>query len=118
MLASKIGDIATLILAIGWLVVAVAVFRLVWTKGLKSLTVELPGMKTKLDALDEKVDQINTAVNHQPEGSSTLVQRVQTIESDQRDHRRWEGQVMALIADQLGIRIPPPPPHLTKENTP
>lgn len=109
MLASKLADTALVLGSVAALVVAAAVLVLVWRRGLGKFALELPGLKATVAAIDTKVDQINTAVNHQPEGESTLVQRVQLIERDSKAHRRWEAEVMALIGAQLGIEIPPPP---------
>lgn len=62
------------------------------------------------------VAQINRAVNHQPDGSPTLVERVgrieartEVIESDTKAHRDWEHSAFSAIADQIGVALPPHP---------
>lgn len=115
MLASRTADAAALILATAALVLAAGVLILIWKKGLKSVSFRMAGLETKLEAVDGKVDQINTAVNHVPEGSRTLVQRVTTIESETRAHRAWETEVFRTIAAQIGCDIPEAPPVATTE---
>lgn len=61
------------------------------------------------------VDQVNRAVNHQPEGMPTLVERVGRIETEAAAHRSWEAKVFDAIGSQLGIDLPPPPPSHSKE---
>lgn len=109
MFATWLADTALVLSAAAGLVVASSILVLVWRRGLGKVAVALPGLKATVEAIDTKVDQINTAVNHQPEGESTLVQRVQAIERDSKAHRSWEAEVMHLIGAQLGIDIPPPP---------
>lgn len=103
-----IGAVAALVVV---LVIAVLLLR----GRLGSVSIELPGMKADLEAIKTEVGQINRAVNHQPDGASTLVQRVQTIERETRQHRRWEAEAMQLIGNQLGIEIPPPPEPTDQE---
>jgi hypothetical protein len=57
-----------------------------------------------------RVKQVNRAVNHQPEGSLTLVERVVRIEHETKAHRSWENQVFHLIAAELGVSLPSNPP--------
>lgn len=53
-----------------------------------------------------KVDQVNTAVNHQPVGSRTLVQRIASIEIDTAAHRLWEHAAFSMLAKQVGCKLP------------
>lgn len=116
-MAGTLADVAALVLAAGWAIITIAILVVVISKRRLSVDVQLPGgvgakletFESTLTDLTTKVDQINTAVNHQPEGASTLVQRVQAIEAEAQAHRRWEAAAMQLIGQQLGIAIPPPP---------
>jgi hypothetical protein len=56
-----------------------------------------------------RVKQVNRAVNHQPEGSLTLVERVGRIERETTAHRDWESEVFHLIAGQIGVTLPSNP---------
>lgn len=76
----------------------------------------LVGLFVRQGKQGTKVEQINRAVNHQPAGSPTLVDRVGAVEklaadlaSDTAVHRDWERQVFIAIADEIGVKLPPLP---------
>jgi hypothetical protein len=59
------------------------------------------------------LDQVNRAVNHQPEGSPTLVERVVAVEERTEQlatetvaHRAWEHRVFAALAHHVGFNLP------------
>lgn len=54
--------------------------------------------------------QINRAVNHVSDGESPMIDRVRDLE----DHQQWQAQVLHLLALQLGVALPPPPPRRSK----
>jgi hypothetical protein len=56
-----------------------------------------------------EVSQINRAVNHQPDGSPTLVERVGRIEDETIAHRRWEHEAFSAIATEIGVTLPDHP---------
>jgi hypothetical protein len=81
----------------------------------------LAGLFLRQGKQSYKVDQINKAVNHQPEGSPTLVERVGTVEQlaaelaeETAAHRTWEHKAFTAIAEQIGVTLPPLP---AKETT-
>ncbi len=64
----------------------------------------LNGRKNRHDVI-----AINRAVNHSPEGSPTLVERVGCIERETAAHRLWEKQAFTTIAAQVGCTLAPYP---------
>jgi hypothetical protein len=63
------------------------------------------------------VDQINTAVNHQPEGDPTLIERVITLELQAQNghlHRDWEREAFQLLAHEVGAHLPEYPDDCLK----
>ena len=63
----------------------------------------------RLNDIGTEVSAINTAVNHVPSGSPTLITRVGVMEEQSKLHRYWEKQVLEAICKQLGIKLPPHP---------
>ena len=63
----------------------------------------------RLNEIGTEVSAINTAVNHVPSGSPTLIHRVGIMEEKSKDHRVWEKTVLEAICKQLGIKLPPHP---------
>jgi hypothetical protein len=126
MLSTALADVALIFAAGALIIFALCVLLLVYRRGFKSVSVDTPMFKTKLEAVDRvarqlpeinaKLDQINTAVNHQPTGARTLVQRMIDVEQELRVHRAWEAQAMHTIAEHLGIPLDPPPDsHIQQE---
>lgn len=58
-----------------------------------------------------EVKAVNKAVNNVPEGTPTLVQRVARLERRSDIQTRWLGDVLTLLAAQLGVSLPPQPEH-------
>lgn len=123
---STLADVAVVIFAATLVIFALTVLLLVYRRGLKSVSVDTPMFKTKLEAVERvanqlpsisaKLDQINIAVNHQPAGARTLVQRLIDVEQEERVHRAWAAQAMHTIAEHLGIPLDPPPDsHIQQE---
>lgn len=56
-----------------------------------------------------EVRQVNRAVNHVAPGEPTLVERVQRLERRSDVQTRWLGDVLTLLAAQLGVKLPPAP---------
>lgn len=59
-----------------------------------------------------EVAQVNRAVNHQPPGAPTLVERVEKLEvhrEETHEHWRWERRALAAIARNTGTVLPPHP---------
>lgn len=69
----------------------------------------LAGLFVRSGRTSTAVGQINRAVNHQPEGSPTLVERVGRIETETTAHRHWEHLAFNAIADEIGVELPPHP---------
>jgi hypothetical protein len=80
MLAVTGSEVAMIIGAVAGLVVATAVAVLIYRKGFDRFDVKVGAMQASLKAVEKNVQDINTAVNHVPLGSPTLVQRVVKIE--------------------------------------
>lgn len=81
--------------------------------------VVLTGLFVQQRRQGHSVDQINRAVNHQPDEEPTLVQRVRNVEErteelakQTRTHRDWEHKAFAALAIHVGCHLPPHP----KEN--
>lgn len=55
------------------------------------------------------INDVNRAVNHQPVGSPTLVERVGSIERDYASHRCWVQTSLRAVAAQVGTSLPPNP---------
>lgn len=72
----------------------------------------LNGRRNRTDVI-----AINRAVNHRPEGSPTLVERVGIIETETAAHRLWEKHAFTTIATQVGCTLPPYPDHSEETNT-
>ena len=53
--------------------------------------------------------EIDRAVNNQPVGTPTIVQRVASIERHVRVHHQWQTECVSAISVQLGVRLPVPP---------
>jgi len=75
--------------------------------------VALAGLYVQSRKTGTQVTQVNRAVNHQPEGTATLVQRVGTIEKEivsfkeeTEKHRCWEYGVFQLMGEHVGFRVP------------
>jgi hypothetical protein len=91
MSGSALADGAMLVASIAVLCVGMAALLLVWRKAFDRITLKAGSveasleavgkMTASLDAVKESVEQINTAVNHVPRGSPTLVQRVTDTEA-------------------------------------
>jgi tetrahydromethanopterin S-methyltransferase subunit G len=109
MIAGMLTDTALVLAGAAAVILTIAVLILVFRGRFRSASFDMPGLKAKVEAMDRKVDQINTAVNHQPIGAATLVQRVQQIEQHMRETSAWQTEVMVLLGKQLGVDIPPPP---------
>lgn len=63
-----------------------------------------------------EVRQVNRAVNNVPEGTLPLVKRVEALErsaQDLKEHNEvyssWMAKVLQILADQLGVKLPPYP---------
>lgn len=123
---TELADVALLFAAAALVIFTATVLLLVYRRGFKSISVDTPMFKTKLEAVERvanqlpqinaKLDQINTAVNHQPAGARTLVQRMIDVEEELRVHRAWEAEAMHTIAEHLGISISAPPTtHIQQE---
>jgi uncharacterized protein YoxC len=80
MSASALADGAMLIASVAVLCVGMAALLLVWRRAFQRVTVKAGSMEASLEAVKKSVEQINTAVNHVPLGSPTLVQRVTDTE--------------------------------------
>lgn len=52
------------------------------------------------------LNQINRAVNHVGEGEPTLIDRVRTIESSQREFHEWAIAALKTLATQVGTVLP------------
>ncbi len=96
------------------LVLAVAILLLVWRRGLRSVNVRFGNVEAQLSAVQADttevkaaVDKVNRAVNQVPPGTPTLVERVSVLETMQA----WKITALQLIADQVGVRLPSPPPR-------
>ena len=57
----------------------------------------------------KQITAVNNAVNHVPEGSFTLIQRVSRIEQDTVVHREWVHGELTTVANQVGSSLPPRP---------
>jgi len=78
--------------------------------------VVLAGMFVQQRRTAAEVSQVNRAVNHQPDGSATLVQRVGAIETQLDDfktetgvNREWEHKAFRALAKEVGCVLPPHP---------
>lgn len=60
----------------------------------------------------QDVKQVNRAVNHQPEGAPTLVERVGRIEKETSAHRTWEHAAFHALARHVGCELPPSPEEI------
>jgi len=76
----------------------------------------LAGLYMQSRRTGTEVKQVNRAVNHQPEGSATLVQRVGSIEdeiasfkAETAEHRRWEHRLFQSMGSHVGFTVPPHP---------
>lgn len=76
----------------------------------------LAGLFIRQGKQARSVEQINRAVNHQPEGSATLVERVGTLEDltdtivdETRIHRSWEWNALGALAHHVGCVLPVEP---------
>jgi hypothetical protein len=84
------------------------VIALITTGGL--ITIAWMGKTIK-----REVKQVNRAVNHVPNGTPSLIQRVMTLEQTVDEiaaygkrHREWTVNALTLIADDTGITLTPP----------
>ena len=76
----------------------------------------LAGLYVQSRKTGTEVAQVNRAVNHQPEGSATLVQRVGSIEdeiasfkAETAEHRRWEHRLFRSMGNHVGFAVPAHP---------
>lgn len=69
--------------------------------------------------------EINDAVNHKDNGMPTLVQRV--VDQDERGRslarelaadREWQQDAMRIMAREMGLTLPPPPPLAIRRTEP
>jgi uncharacterized protein YoxC len=81
MAGATLQEGAMFVAALAVLMVGFAALLLVWRKAFQSVTVKAGSMEASLRAVEKDVAQINKAVNHVPEGSPTLVQRVAETEA-------------------------------------
>jgi uncharacterized protein YoxC len=81
MSSSALADGAMFIASIAILCIGMAALLLVWRRAFQRVTVKAGSMEASLEAVKKSVEQINTAVNHVPAGSPTLVQRVTDTET-------------------------------------
>lgn len=56
-----------------------------------------------------KLNEVGRAVNNVPPGRPTLVQRVERLEEMGQRRDDYLVQALTILADQLGVKLPPPP---------
>lgn len=103
MLASRLGDIAQIVLYGAVALAALALLLLVITRQFRGAQLEAGPFKAQLDGIDEKLDAVNQAVNNVPPNMPTLVARVARIEEINR-HLLMS---VRIIAGHVGAHIPP-----------
>lgn len=52
------------------------------------------------------LNQINRAVNHVAKGEPTLIERVRSIEAEQKSFREWVTGALKQVALQVGTKLP------------
>jgi hypothetical protein len=63
-------------------------------------------LATLLGRVQRGVSAINKAVNNVPEGTPTLVHRVDDLERRHLGHERWMTDCMIAVGSQLGVHLP------------
>jgi hypothetical protein len=76
----------------------------------------LAGLYVQSRKTSTGVAEVNRAVNHQPTGSATLVQRVGSSEdeiasfkAETAEHRRWEHRLFRSMGNHVGFTVPAHP---------
>jgi hypothetical protein len=80
-MSATLAEGAMFVGAVAVLLIGMAALLLVWRRGFQRVTVRAGSMEASLEAVKKGVEQINTAVNHVPAGSATLVERVTHTEA-------------------------------------
>jgi LPS O-antigen subunit length determinant protein (WzzB/FepE family) len=108
---------AWVIAALALFIIAVGVVYLLMRRQFQTIdarvTTKLGTIETTVTQTHTEVQQVNKAVNHVgPDDSAPLIQRVRDLEAhadDLEEHTRWHRQVLALLALNLGVDLPPHP---------
>lgn len=105
MIAAVILDLSVLVAAMA---TAVVVVTMTIRKQFGAFSVRAGSMEAKLTAMSQSVEQINTAVNHVPAGTPTLVSRVAETEKRMErmeEHQHWERRALQGIATHVGVEV-------------
>jgi uncharacterized protein YoxC len=106
MIATVVLDIAALVISVGLFIMMVT---LIIRRQFHSFDVRMGTMSATLTGIDEKVELVNTAVNHVEPGTPTLVSRVGTAEHrlcEIEHHQSWERGALRAVARHVGVELP------------
>jgi len=96
MLATILSDTALLVAALTPLVLAAAIFVLVWRKGFKRVDARLSGMEVTLEGIDKAVNSVPAGTAPLKDKVAVIEDKVAGIEGTQVEH---SGQIAAVRAE-------------------
>lgn len=116
-LEGPLRSAAFLTMAAACVIVSCTLWLGVWRRQIKAESVEintkLGDVKMTLTDVHDEVKAVNHAVNHvEPTDPAPLIQRVRDLEVaaiDHRAHDLWHRQVLAILAKNMGVELPPHP---------
>lgn len=107
---AQLSGIAWLLAAIAAFVFAIAIAWVLVRRGFDRIdakvTTKLGTIETTLNQTHVEVQQVNRAVNHVgPDDPAPLIQRVRDLEANDQ----WHRDAFRLLAENLGVDLPPHP---------
>lgn len=102
MIASKLGDVALIVINGAAVLVAIALLVLVVGKRFRGADLKMGPLEVQLSTIQEQIEQVNKAVNNVPANTPTLVTRVGRTEEILR-HLLVS---VRIIAEHVGAELP------------